>query len=438
MIRLLLLFVLAPAIVFSQTLRKDVVDSIKAATVNSLYNVSALLGNNAGTRAEHVAVFDTGEYVTVVVRIHVVKKDTITALYPAAPVNMKTADIVAVSMGTVAVSSLPPPVAEPLMLPDLPLLPLVNMKTGDMVVVNMGKVTVPPLPPTVAEAVTMDALPLLPPMNMKTGDIAAVSVSPVAVPPLPAPVAEMVTIDALPLLPPVNMKTGNVVAVIGSPVSVPPLPPLVAEADKIDALALLPLVSMKTGAIVAVSVGTVAVPPLAIEYFQEKEMPVAEMHLSPDGYNLLEKLEGFSPELYSLKDGGFTIGFGFFVPYAETNKWDNGITLEEADRMMRQKVPAYEDQVKQYINVPLTQNEFDALTMLAYNLGGFSKATSIVNDINSQAGFDKLQGDWNRFVHSKAPGVAKGLMNRRKDELGVKAYAEYQPERKIQILKIRK
>ena len=97
-------------------------------------------------------------------------------------------------------------------------------------------------------------------------------------------------------------------------------------------------------------------------------------------------------------------------------------------------MPDYEDQVKEYINIPLTQNEFDALTMMAYNLGGFSKATSIVNDVNTQD-FEKLQRDWMKFIHSKAPGVTRGLVNRRKDELGVRIDDSYQPERKIQILK---
>lgn len=167
----------------------------------------------------------------------------------------------------------------------------------------------------------------------------------------------------------------------------------------------------------------------------EIKTPVDSMHLSPDGYSLLQKLEGYSPDLYSLGDGGFTIGFGFFVPYNEGNKWRNGITWDGAEALMKQKVPAYEAQVKEYVNVPLTQSEFDALTMLAYNLGGFSKATSIINDINNQVDFDVLQRDWKRFVHSKARNVTKGLMNRRKDELGVRKVSDYQPDRKIQVFK---
>jgi len=167
----------------------------------------------------------------------------------------------------------------------------------------------------------------------------------------------------------------------------------------------------------------------------EVRMPVEVMHLSQEGYSLLEKLEGYAPALYNLGDGGYTIGFGFFVPYNESDKWSRGMTWEQAASMIQQKVPAYEAQVKEYVNVPLTQNEFDALTMLAYNLGGFSKATSIINDINEQVEFEKLQSDWKRFVHSKAPNVSRGLMRRRKDEIEVRKSSNYQPDRKIQVYK---
>ncbi|MCW3121478.1 MAG: hypothetical protein JWQ38_970 [Flavipsychrobacter sp.] len=274
-----------------------------------------------------------------------------------------------------------------------------------------------------------------------------------------APKAELFT--AVSTLPITAIKIENIPVRKMDTVNVPPLPGVIPSPDPIEVLETVRLAIRATTPLRKTD--TVTVPffeplldnlPLlspikfvfavihfdklhmvAVPNFEIIRMPVAEMHLSPEGYSLLEKLEGFSPYLYALKDGGFTIGFGFFLPYAEGAKWDKGVTMEEAEVMIRQKMPAYENQVKRYINVPLTQNEFDALTMLAYNLGGFSKATSIVNDINTQADFDKLQSDWNRFVHSKAPNVTKGLMNRRRDEIRVRGEAYYQPERKLNILK---
>lgn len=247
-----------------------------------------------------------------------------------------------------------------------------------------------------------------------------------ALPPF-IPVLEKDTVTALPLRMIAQLKTRNAIASETKETVVPVFP---FEPEEPEALPLIDntrfVIEMPRPARPAA---------VNVPVFEEKKMPVEEMHLSDEGYSLLEKMEGFSPELYSLKDGGFTIGYGFFVPYGEAGKWSKGVTLEEAERIIREKVPAYEDQVKQYINVPLTQTEFDALTMLAYNLGGFSKATSIVNDINGGGDFGKLQRDWMRFVHSKAPNVMKGLMNRRKDELRVRNEMNYQPERKLLIYK---
>ena len=382
--RLLLLFILSPVILFGQMRRKAIVDSIKTEATN-LQSVSTLIGNNPGSRVEHINVSDSGEYVTIVVRIHVPQAIAITVLLP---------------------------------------LPVVKIEIGDIVADMVSTVTVPPLPPLVAEPDTIIALSPVAVFKFNTGGIPVVKVYPVTVPPLPD--AEMAEI--LPLLAVTLIRIEDIVVGKTNLATVPTLPYI--ELETIEDLPLFAVVKFAIEDRPAGKMDTVAVPG-----FEENKMPVTEMHLSAEGYSLLEKLEGFSPRLYSLKDGGLTIGFGFFVPYGEGNKWRNGVTWEEAERMIRQKVPAYEDQVKQYINVPLTQNEFDALTMLAYNLGGFSKATSIVNDVNRQADFDKLQSDWKRFVHSKAHGVMKGLMNRRKDELEVRNESNYQPEREIQIFK---
>gem|GEM_PF-4258193 len=341
---LLLLFVLFPLVLFGQTRRKKVIDSVKAATVSNAQDIFKILGNTPGTRLERTNVIDSGDYLTIVTRIYSPKPELFKAVSTLPVVEIKTAAIPFLIIDTAILPPLPDIVPYPMPIPLLAIVELAIIAT-------------------------------------------------------PAPKLDTVFVPRLP-----DQFFGE--------------------------LQLLPVVSLNRDFIPTYKAQMVVVPG-----FEIKKIPVAEMHLSPEGYSLLEKLEGFSPSLYALNDGGFTIGFGFFLPYAEGNKWDKGITWEEAEVMIRQKMPAYEKQVKQYINVPLTQHEFDALTMLAYNLGGFSKATSIVNDINTQADYDKLQSDWNRFVHSKAPNVTKGLMNRRRDEMRVRGEAYYQPERKINILK---
>lgn len=381
---LLLLFILFPAILFGQMRQKAIIDSIKA--TSNLQHISTVVSSYPDTRVESVRIADSGQYITLTVRIHIPEANII---------------------------------------PVLPTLSFTKLAISDIVPGKLSKVNVPPLPPPIVEMDTVPALPLPTVTRLYTRDVSITKLDTVIPPPLPAvkPI-----IDAL-LLPVVTrFRIKDIAVVKADTATIPPLPDI--ETGIIDSLPSLPMVILVMKYPLPVQIDTASIPVL-----EEVKLPVAEMHLSDEGYSLLEKLEGFSPDLYSLKDGGFTIGFGFFVPYSEGKKWNKGVTWEEAERLIRQKVPMYEDQVKQYINVPLTQVEFDALTMLAYNLGGFSKATSIVNDMNSNADFDKLRSDWMRFVHSKAPGVMNGLINRRRDEIQVRNEANYQPERKIQILK---
>ncbi|MCF8450420.1 MAG: glycoside hydrolase family protein [Taibaiella sp.] len=386
--RLLLLLILFPVCLFSQVRQKTIVDSIKAAAPN-LQRVSSFISKYPGNKIENIQVTDSGEYVTLVVRVHV---------------------------------------AEASIIPHLTIQPAAKINTGTITTYSAGIVNVPPPPRLVLPADSIQALQVLTLNRFKSIENRVSIVKTAAIPPMPEMLPEP---EPLPLLAVTEL---HIRAISGGSIKAIPLPPLPAfvtfDQEIIDTLQLIAGIKFITKHHPKPTPKTVTVP-----VFEEVRLPVAEMHLSEEGYELLQKMEGFSSQLYSLKDGGFTIGFGFFVPYGESSKWDKGVTWEQAERIMRQKVPAYEDQVKQYINVPLTQKEFDALTMLAYNLGGFSKATSIVNDINSNADFEKLQKDWMRFIHSKAPGVMKGLINRRKDELQVRNESYYQPERKIQILK---
>jgi len=378
---LLLLFILSPVILLGQLRRAAVVDSINANAAD-LGAAANLIKNNQRTSIKYIRASDSGEYVDILIRVRVIEPEDIPFITFTAVVTLITQ---ASSAGTM--DTLPVPHA-PYMRIEIEALPpnaVALLETKATAGGKMGMALVPPAP----YLCNIDVPPVSP-YAVKQFEYKATTAQKMNT--IPVPAMPDFPLDELPQL-----------------------------AAKTFAIASRPATKMDTAQVPV--------------YEPEKKMPVAEMHLSPEGYSLLEKLEGFSPNLYALKDGGLTIGFGFFVPYGEGNKWRNGVTWTEADSIMREKVPQYEDQVKRYINVPLTQNMFDALTMIAYNLGGFAKATSIVNDVNDEADYEQLQKDWMRFVHSKAPGVMKGLMNRRKDELKVRNESDYQPERKIQILK---
>jgi len=421
---LLSLFVLSPVILFGQIRQKAIVDSIKAAAT-TLEGVSSFISNNPGTEVKQIKVSDSGKYVTILVRVRVTAPDIIPPLPPKSVADITTGKITADKMRAVAVPALPPPISVADSIPALQPCAVFQLEIRDIPYAHAGVVTLPPLP----EVFTIDYLQPLALSQFSIQDFVPPKVTSVSVPYLPEVLSYIIDLLSPHAVAPFSIA--DIVVGKMDTVTLPPLPEV--KLETIDPLALVAPYEIAIVYLPIDKMDTTAIP-----VFRELKMPVEGMHLSDAGYLLLEKLEGFSPELYSLKDGGLTIGFGFFVPYSEARMWDKGITLEKAERMIREKVPTYEDQVKQYINVPLTQEEFDALTMLAYNLGGFSKATSIVKDINGHADFDKLRSDWMRFVHSKAPGVMKGLMNRRRDEMAVRNASDYQTERKILIYKNRR
>lgn len=436
---LLLLLILCPVILSAQPQQKNPVDSNDDEAVANLKAMAASMSNDKCANVADIRVFDNGDYRSIVIFRHV-----ITALDSAGPYR-KSEVFTPIPLRPVVTFRISIPVTTTALIttaPRLPRLagetvamlstrPVVMVKTSAPVILSEPITSVPRLPRLPEEIIA--ALTARPAIMIKTGAPVVPAEPITSVPKLPRLPEEIIA--ALTSRPVVLLRTG--VAVIKAEhVTTPPELPLLPD-DIITPVATHPVILLKTNITVTKVELMTSVPQLPV-LEEEIRMPVAEMHLSPRGYSLLQKMEGFSSDLYALGDGGFTIGFGIFVPFNEGAKWNKGVTWDEAEQIMRQKMPVYEDQVKQYINIPLTQSEFDALTMLAYNLGGFSKATSIVNDVNEQVSLEQLEKDWKRFIHSKAPNMTRGLLKRRNDELDVTEISNYQPERKIQILKSRR
>ena len=71
-------------------------------------------------------------------------------------------------------------------------------------------------------------------------------------------------------------------------------------------------------------------------------------------------------ELESYQDGGgvWTIGLDH-----QGVKEGMTITKEEADKMLEEELLEYEGYINDYVEVPLSQCQFDALVAWVYNLG---------------------------------------------------------------------
>lgn len=92
------------------------------------------------------------------------------------------------------------------------------------------------------------------------------------------------------------------------------------------------------------------------------------MKVSDNCIEYIKSGEGFSPTVYN--DGtGYYIGYGCAC---QPDDYPNGISLEQAEMLLREKMSAFEKAVTSFLNrygVSVDQGQFDALCSMSYNLG---------------------------------------------------------------------
>jgi len=129
--------------------------------------------------------------------------------------------------------------------------------------------------------------------------------------------------------------------------------------------------------------------------------------------------EGLRLKVYLDVVGIPTIGYGHVLLPGES--FPNGITKVEAVELLRKDMSKAEKAINDWVNVPLTQNQFDALCSLVFNIGtgrpkydgGFWSST-----VRRKLNGSDYQGAADAFLMwCKAGGtVNTGLLNRRKAE----------------------
>lgn len=137
------------------------------------------------------------------------------------------------------------------------------------------------------------------------------------------------------------------------------------------------------------------------------------MRTSQRGIDLIKEFEGFSARAYLCAGGKLTIGYG------HTHGVYSGqeITQEKAEEYLRQDLIDAEQTICRLVEVPLTQNQFDALVSLVYNIGpGNFYSSTIRRVINYKiSDINEYRLAWMMWV--KAGGKKlKGLIRRREAE----------------------
>jgi len=137
--------------------------------------------------------------------------------------------------------------------------------------------------------------------------------------------------------------------------------------------------------------------------------PCTNMHASDTICKILMQTEAYAPTPYKLDDGTtYTWGYGHHgtpseIPPGYISKAD-AYTLFQKDVAQRGEAV-----VKQYVSVPLTQNQFDALVSIAFNMSPRSFA-KFAAQVNAGNGIDAIADESVTWVN---PKYTNGIRNRR-------------------------
>lgn len=140
-----------------------------------------------------------------------------------------------------------------------------------------------------------------------------------------------------------------------------------------------------------------------------------KLNLSENGLVLLKGLEGFSSKIYAdIK--GWSVGYGHLIKENESHLM-KGVTLELGEQLLINDVIGAENLIKKRVHKYLTQHEFDACVIMAYNVPIAFTTGSIDDKINANSSeLEKTWKSYNKVRKGTKLTVNKHLVERRNKE----------------------
>ncbi len=141
------------------------------------------------------------------------------------------------------------------------------------------------------------------------------------------------------------------------------------------------------------------------------------MKTNKAGIEIIKHFEGYSSTVYADPIGIPTIGYGSI--------WDvNGkrltmdhppISEEVGEQLLKRELKHVERAIRHLIRVPLTENQFSAISSLAYNIGTSRLSSST---LRAKINREDYQGAADEFPKWRRAGgvILKGLVRRRAAE----------------------
>lgn len=141
------------------------------------------------------------------------------------------------------------------------------------------------------------------------------------------------------------------------------------------------------------------------------------MKIDAAGRDFIYKQEGVRLKAYLDSVNVPTIGVGMTYYPGTGKKVQMGdvIRLAQCDSMFTAIVAYHEDAITKAITVPITQNQFNALVSMPYNIGpaGFSKST-LLKRINANSSAHLIRAAF--LMWQKAAGGVNWVLVKRRNE----------------------
>jgi lysozyme len=144
-------------------------------------------------------------------------------------------------------------------------------------------------------------------------------------------------------------------------------------------------------------------------------------------------IENTSCMVYPDSNGSPTIGIGHLLTDEEKHSgiiningeninYENGLTMQQVKDLCLQDLVRFENIVNRTIKIDLTQNQYDALVLFAFNIGTEGFRTSTLAVLLNQGNYDAVPTQmrrWNKETVNGVLRVNQGLINRREKEIKI-------------------
>lgn len=134
--------------------------------------------------------------------------------------------------------------------------------------------------------------------------------------------------------------------------------------------------------------------------------------------NGLKFIKGFEGEILHVYDDGYgypTGGVGHLIKPEDHLKLGDKVSQAQSDAWLKKDLAGCVKIVNDFVSRPVTQNQFDAMVSLAFNIGiGGFKKSSVLSLVN-QGSFKAASNRFGLWIHSNGK-ISKGLIRRRAAE----------------------